>query len=119
MPHDRSAARESAAFRLSDLLSRRDAQGQAYLEFLRAESLSAGLYVLPAGGEDLQKPHSEDEVYIVMSGAARFLAGNDDRAVGPGDILYVRRAVDHRFHSITEELRILVFFAPAEGSTRA
>lgn len=118
MPTDRNAPRDSASFRLSDLLSRRDAQGQPYLEFLRVESLSAGLYVLPAGGQDLQKPHAEDEVYIVMSGRGRFRAGNDDRAVSPGDVLYVRRTVDHRFHAITDELRILVFFAPAEGSGR-
>lgn len=119
MPHDRSAARDSAVFRLSDLVTRREAHGPPYLEFLREESLSAGLYVLPAGAEDLQKPHTEDEVYIVMSGRGRFRAGNDDRAVGPGDVLYVRRTVDHRFHAITDELRVIVLFAPAEGSGRA
>lgn len=116
MPADRHAIRDAAFFRLDDLAARREALGPPYLEFLRVEALSAGLYVLPAGSEDLQKPHSEDEVYIVTSGAARFRAGNDDRAIGPGDVLYVRRSVDHRFHAITEELRILVFFAPAEGS---
>lgn len=116
MPNDRIAPRGSAAFHFSDLVSRRAAQGRPYLEFLRVDSLSAGLYVLPAGGEDLQKPHTEDEVYMVMSGRGRFRAGNDDRAVGPGDILYVRRTVEHRFHSIDDELRILVFFAPAEAA---
>lgn len=54
-----------------------------------------------------------------MDGAARFTAGDDDRAVGPGDVLYVRRGVEHRFHSIEKDLRVLVVFAPAEGTGRA
>lgn len=118
MPADRHAIRDAAFFRLDDLAARREALGPPYLEFLRVEALSAGLYVLPAGAQDLQKPHTEDEVYIVMSGAARFRAANEDRAVGPGDVLYVRRAVDHRFHSISQDLQVLVVFAPAEGSAK-
>ena len=38
--------------------------GRLYLEFLRVSSMSAGLYVLPAGGVDPQKPHMEDEMYL-------------------------------------------------------
>ena len=109
---------DSASYSLATLESRREAQGRPYLEFLRVPALSAGLYVLPAGGVDGQSPHGEDEVYIVMDGAARFTAGDDDRAVGPGDVLYVRKGVEHRFHSIERDLRVLVVFAPAEGTGR-
>lgn len=116
MAAEQRATRQAAFFRLNDLEARREALGPPYLEFLREEALSAGLYVLSAGAEDLQKPHTEDEIYIVMSGAARFRAANEDRAVGPGDVLYVRRTVEHRFHSVTRELKVLVMFAPAEGS---
>jgi hypothetical protein len=31
-------------------------------------------------------------------------------------VVYVAAGVPHRFHDITAELRILVFFAPAESS---
>lgn len=90
--------------------------GGLYREFLRVPTLSGGLYVLPAGGTDPQSPHTEDEVYVVMAGRGRFRAAESDRAVGPGDVIYVRRGVEHRFHGIEEELRVLVFFAPAEYS---
>ncbi|MCK7526822.1 MAG: cupin domain-containing protein [Ignavibacteriales bacterium] len=30
--------------------------------------MSMGLYVLPTGGGDPQSPHTEDEVYYVVSG---------------------------------------------------
>ena len=45
------------AFTLPELEQQRQANGRPYLEFLRAASLSLGLYELPAGGVDLQKPH--------------------------------------------------------------
>lgn len=112
----RQAEPESLAFTQRELTEAGSAAGRTYLEFLRVPAMSAGLYVLPAGGTDGQRPHTEDEVYIVMGGEARFRAGERDRAVGAGDVLYVRRGVEHRFHSITRELRVLVLFAPAEHS---
>jgi mannose-6-phosphate isomerase-like protein (cupin superfamily) len=102
------------AFELADLLASRQKLGRAYLEFLRVPALSAGIYFLPAGGTDLQKPHAEDEVYFVVSGHATFRAGAEDRPVKPGSLLFVAADVEHRFHSIEEDLTVLVSFAPAE-----
>jgi mannose-6-phosphate isomerase-like protein (cupin superfamily) len=102
---------------LSDLETverRRRESGKRYKEFLRVASMSAGLYVLAAGSEDPQSPHREDELYYVAQGRAKFRAGADERAVEPGSLLYVAAGVAHRFYDITEELQILVFFAPAE-----
>jgi mannose-6-phosphate isomerase-like protein (cupin superfamily) len=102
---------------LSDLKTverRRRESGKRYQEFLRVASMSAGLYVLAAGSEDPQSPHREDELYYVAQGRAKFRAGADERAVEPGSLLYVAAGVAHRFYDITEELQILVFFAPAE-----
>jgi mannose-6-phosphate isomerase-like protein (cupin superfamily) len=90
--------------------------GRPYLEFLRRSSLSAGLYVLPAGGTDLQRPHGEDEVYIVAAGGALFTADDQTREVRAGDVLFVAAGVAHRFHDISEELRLIVVFAPPEDS---
>ena len=89
--------------------------GELYLEFLRRDSMSCGLYVLEAGATDPQEPHQEDEVYVVLSGRAWLRAGDRDDPVGPGSVLFVARTVPHRFHDITERLSVLVFFAPAES----
>lgn len=89
--------------------------GKLYREFLRVPALSAGLYVLPAGGTDLQRPHHEDEIYYVVRGRARFQADNEDREVAAGSVLFVAAEVAHRFYDITEELHVLVVFAPAES----
>lgn len=105
-------------FELADLLAQRRAQGRLYLEFLHKGALSVGVYVLPAGGIDPQQPHSEDEVYYVVSGRARLQVGAEDGPVQAGSTIFVAAGVDHRFHDISEELTVLVFFAPAEYSRR-
>lgn len=104
------------AFELLPLLDAQAKSGQRYHEFLRQPSLSMGVYVLPAGGVDLQSPHTEDEVYYVASGRALIRVGDEDRSVGPGSIVFVAANVEHRFHSIEDDLIVLVFFAPAEYS---
>ena len=103
-------------FETARLIDEQDRAKQDYLEFLRVPSLSAGLYTLPAGSIDMQQPHTEDEVYYVISGRASFRAGAEERSVQTGSILYVKANVEHRFHSISEDLRVLVIFAPAEYS---
>jgi mannose-6-phosphate isomerase-like protein (cupin superfamily) len=106
------------AFELAQLMTQRAESNKLYLEFLEVPSLSMGLYVLPAGGTDPQSPHTEDEVYYVVSGKAQIKVAEENRAVQAGSIVYVPKNVEHRFHSIEEELRVLVFFSPAEYSNR-
>lgn len=106
------------AFELAELISQREAGNKIYLEFLKVPDLSMGLYVLPAGGTDPQSPHTEDEVYYVASGRAKIKVADEDRDVKAGSIVYVAKNVEHHFHSIEEELKVLVFFAPAEYSLK-
>lgn len=102
------------SFELTQLISQQKSGEKLYLEFLRVPDLSLGLYVLPAGGVDPQSPHTEDEVYYVVSGRAKIRVGEEDRDVQTGSIVYVPKHVEHHFHSIEEELQLLVFFTPAE-----
>jgi len=106
------------SYELAQLISQRADSNKLYLEFLKVPDLSMGLYVLPAGGTDPQSPHTEDEVYYVVSGRAKILVAGEDRDVQPGSVVYVEKNVAHHFHSIEEELTVLVFFAPAEYSNR-
>jgi mannose-6-phosphate isomerase-like protein (cupin superfamily) len=95
--------------------SERAQTGKLYREFLRVPTMSAGLYVLPPGATDTQRPHHEDEIYYVIRGRARFEAGSEDRPVSAGMVLFVAAEVAHRFYDIVEELAVLVVFAPAES----
>jgi mannose-6-phosphate isomerase-like protein (cupin superfamily) len=102
-------------FNIADAEKRREQSGKRYLEFMRVPALSAGVYVLPAGGTDNQSPHKEDEMYYVVRGRARMRAGSEDQAVGEGSIIFVAAEIEHRFYDVTEDLTVLVFFAPAES----
>jgi mannose-6-phosphate isomerase-like protein (cupin superfamily) len=99
---------------LPEVEEQRAESEKPYREFLRMPAMSAGLYVLPAGAIDRQKPHREDEIYYVLRGRARFKAGPEDREVSAGSVIFVAAEVGHRFYDIAEELAVLVVFAPAE-----
>jgi quercetin dioxygenase-like cupin family protein len=105
-------------FNLNSLVVESGLDGQRWREFLRVPSLSMGLYRLKAGEVDEQQPHTEDEVYFVIGGKAVFRAGGQEQAVIPGSVIFVERAVEHRFVDIKEDLTLLVFFAPPEGSLK-
>jgi mannose-6-phosphate isomerase-like protein (cupin superfamily) len=87
-----------------------------WIEHLRVPDLSVGTYSVPRGGVDDQVPHTEDEIYVVISGRAVLQAGEDTVAVGPGSVIYVAAGEEHRFTGVTENLAALVLFAPAEGA---
>jgi mannose-6-phosphate isomerase-like protein (cupin superfamily) len=104
------------AHELADIAARRAASGRPYLEFLTVPDLSIGLYVLAPGEPDLQQPHTEDEVYYVVSGSGRITVGDEVRDIRTGSVVFVAATVPHRFHDITEQLNLFVAFGPAEGS---
>jgi mannose-6-phosphate isomerase-like protein (cupin superfamily) len=106
---------KQATFDLTELAARRASTGDPWLEFFRTTTLRTGLYVLPVDGVDDQQPHAEDEVYYIIAGRAVLDVDGLGHSVVPGSILYVRAGVRHHFHSITEELTVLVFFASGKG----
>lgn len=104
---------------LDDVIAQARAAQDGYAaEVLRSDLLSVGLYLLPAGGTDDQTPHSEDEVYYTIRGQATLRVGAEDHPVGPGTLLFVPAMAVHFFHDISEELILVVFWAPPEGSVQ-
>ncbi len=105
-------------FDLDKIREKLKGEAVEYLEFLNVPALNCGLYYLAAGSTDMQAPHDEDEVYLVLSGRARMRLGDEDRAVGPGSLLYVGASIEHSFFEIEEDMTLLVMFAasPPEHS---
>ncbi|MDH3977822.1 MAG: cupin domain-containing protein [Gammaproteobacteria bacterium] len=79
-------------------------------EFLRVPTLSSAIYRLPAGARDMQAPHLEDEVYVVVEGRARLKIDDKEHEIKRGSILYVRATAEHSFFDIEEDLTVLAFF---------
>jgi len=100
--------------RIEEVDQQREKALKLYQEFLRVPAMSAGLYVLPVGATDPQQPHHQDEMYYVVRGRARFKVADQETEVSAGSVLFVAAEDEHKFFDITEELAVLVFFAPAE-----
>jgi mannose-6-phosphate isomerase-like protein (cupin superfamily) len=87
-----------------------------YDEHLRSADLSVGTYSIPAGAADEQTPHTEDEIYVVTAGRAAFVDDGGRVELRAGDTIFVAAGVEHRFVDVTEDLTLVVVFAPAEYS---
>ena len=99
------------AFELEDEIQKRASSNRPYREFLRVPALSCGVYSLRAGATDLQGPHDEDEVYLVIRGRGRVRVDGKEHEVKRGTLLYVRATSEHSFFEIDEDITLLVFFA--------
>jgi hypothetical protein len=79
----------------------------------RRGTLELGLYM--PRGKDYQGPHTRDEVYVVMQGSGEFVAGDERRQFGPGELLFVAAGVEHRFVDFSDDLEVWVVFYGPEG----
>jgi mannose-6-phosphate isomerase-like protein (cupin superfamily) len=87
-----------------------------WIVHLSTSDLSLGTYSIPAGGVDDQTPHTEDEIYVVKTGRATLVTTSGTAPVGPGSVIYVPAGEEHRFTDVTEDLALIVVFAPPYGS---
>ena len=104
------------SWEILDAISERKRRGERYYEFFRGRSFSTGISGLSVGQSHPQQPHTEDEVYYIVRGSGRMKIGDQDRAVKPGSVVFVGAGEQHGFHSIEEDLEVLVVFAPPQGS---
>ena len=95
-----------------DRLGRRTG-GRPFSEVLTHGTLRVGLYA-PREVDD-QRPHEQDEVYVVMSGTGTFVNGDLEERFGPGDVLFVPAGRVHRFENFTDDLYLWVVFYGAPG----
>jgi len=75
------------------------------------------LNVNNSGGEkdiDDQKPHFQDEVYLILEGDGSFQLGDKSEKVSitTGDVIFVPARMRHNFIVEKSDIRILVFFGP-------
>lgn len=90
------------------------APAQRWAETIRHGSMHVGLYA-PRGLDD-QKPHRQDEIYVVVSGSGSFVRGDDRVPFGPGDVIFVPAGMIHRFEDFTDDFACwVVFYGPDGG----
>jgi mannose-6-phosphate isomerase-like protein (cupin superfamily) len=68
--------------------------------------------------QDLQKPHTRDELYVIARGSGWFVNGGQRHAFQAGDVLFVPAGVVHRFEEFSGDFCTWVMFYGAEGGER-
>lgn len=59
---------------------------------------------------DLQTPHDQDEIYVVISGSGMFYNNGERKAFQAGDLIFVPAGIEHRFENFTEDFKTWVVF---------
>jgi mannose-6-phosphate isomerase-like protein (cupin superfamily) len=91
-------------------------QGERWAVVLEHGTLEIEIYA--PRGTDPQKPHTRDEVYVVVSGSGEFVHGSDRDRFAPGDVLFVPAHEAHRFERFTDDLVVWVMFYGPEGGEK-
>lgn len=67
---------------------------------------------------DTQKPHSRDELYVVVSGTGWFFHQGRRMPFSPGDLLFAAAGEAHRFEDFSADFVVWVVFYGPEGGER-
>jgi mannose-6-phosphate isomerase-like protein (cupin superfamily) len=99
---------------LADSLQKLTESEHLFLEFFKHGTLSIEVY-RPVN-EDLQKPHAQDELYMIIAGTGDFFCGGERKPFKTGDILFVPAGVEHRFEKFSDDfVTWVIFYGPAGG----
>jgi mannose-6-phosphate isomerase-like protein (cupin superfamily) len=81
-------------------------KGERFTAVLERGSLTVEIYA--PRGSDPQKPHTRDEVYVVVLGNGEFINGPGRESFGPA-------GVERRFVNFSDDLIVWVIFYGPEG----
>ena len=59
---------------------------------------------------DLQTPHQQDEIYVIISGSGEFLNDGKRTTFVQGDVLFVAAGIEHHFENFTDDFATWVIF---------
>jgi len=80
---------------------------------LRRGTMKLGLYA--PRGQDIQGPHKQDELYVIVSGTGGFVKDGERRAFAPHDVLFVEAGAEHRFEDFSADFAAWVIFWGPDG----
>lgn len=99
------------SFSVDQMRNQRAQQGTDFVEVMAEPSFRMGLLNAPVGDSMAPTTHDDNVIYHVVAGTAQLSVGGADFSVEAGSTFFVRREVEHRFHSVTSDLDAVVVFA--------
>lgn len=83
-------------------------EGKPYVALLENGNMYVEIY--QPKKVDLQTPHDQDEIYVIISGSGIFYNNGERRPFGPGDLIFVPAGMEHRFEDFTDDFKTWVIF---------
>lgn len=102
---------------LQEALERLAQSDQPFVEMMKHGTMSVELYVPQQ--VDLQEPHQQDELYVVISGEGTFINGDTSKPFQTGDVLFVPAGIVHRFEDFSDDFNVWVIFYGVQGGEKA
>lgn len=91
-------------------------EGVPFVDALKHGSMSVELFA--PRDDDLQQPHDQDELYLIIEGTSGFQLGEEKLSVAAGDVLFVPANTPHHFFSMAPSFMTwAVFWGPTGGES--
>ncbi|QGX96612.1 cupin domain-containing protein [Haloplanus rallus] len=82
-------------------------------EVLSKESVTIEVGKYPTASP--KNPHTENEVYYIISGSGMIRIGDKTHSVESGDVVFVEQGLEHDFFNIDEEITALTIFVGSDN----
>jgi mannose-6-phosphate isomerase-like protein (cupin superfamily) len=82
--------------------------GELFTILLKRGALTIEYYA--PKNTDEQKPHKQDEIYVVASGTSTFFREGQRTPCKQGDLMFVPAGIEHRFENFSEDFGTWVIF---------
>lgn len=93
-------------------------EGVPFAQVLAHGSMSVEVFAPGSNqdGHDRQQPHSQDELYFVLSGRGEIIISGQRFDAGAGDAFFVAAGAEHRFENFSKDfVTWVVFYGPQGG----
>ena len=79
----------------------------SYGPTIRGEKVAVGLLTFPADTEAKPHAHPSEQFMIVLKGRAKWTVGDDEKILGPGEVVYNPPNVEHSIEVLEEDLQVI------------
>jgi len=94
------------------LITELEDEGHQFAEVLETESVTIEVGRYPTSAP--KNPHTEDEIYYIVSGSGTIRVGDETYDVESGDVVFVESGLEHDFFDIEEEITALTIFVGSD-----
>ena len=78
------------------------------------EYMKAGIVTKPEGeGPPLHMHPNEEQFTLILEGQLHYILGDEDKVVGPGDMIHIPRFTNHRSRAINGEATFFTVKSPS------